>query len=221
MAQVQMQSAIGLAFAATAAWLGATMPSLATPRAAIAVVEVLGPGNPEQVAVRDGTFSTEISIGAAQGASKDQKLTDQAALQQLKLGDELAVAVQSAFKAKGVVAYIAGADPHPWPTSSLQLSIDDTRYERRLEEHKIGPNLLIRYRLYDATSRDRLIGDTYIYDMYAKTLGRSILRPPAEFTFDKPEDLKAHPEVILAALRKGIDMIAEQIVTDIMADIDE
>lgn len=219
MEYVHIQRAIRLILAALAATLGVAQPAVATPRAAIAVVEVMGPPNPETISLRDGTFSTEIAIGAAAGAGSTP--ADPSKLQNLKLGDELGVAVQKAFAAKGVVAYLTGADPHPWPTSSLQISIDDARYERRLEENKIGPNLLVRFRLYDGTTRDRLVGDTYMYDMYAQTIGRTILRPPAEFGFDKPEELQAHPEVILAALRKGIDMIAQQIVADIMADIDE
>ena len=214
-----VKRASGLALAAMAATLGLVTPAVATPRAAIAVVEVMGPPNPETISLRDGTFSTEIAIGAAAGAGSTP--ADPSKLQNLKLGDELGVAIQKAFAAKGVVAYLTGADPHPWPTSSLQISIDDARYERRLEENKIGPNLLVRFRLYDGTTRDRLVGDTYMYDMYAQTIGRTILRPPAEFGFDKSEELQAHPEVILAALRKGIDMIAQQIVADIMADIDE
>ncbi|MDZ4738702.1 MAG: hypothetical protein SGJ03_02225 [Alphaproteobacteria bacterium] len=216
MVYVHIQRAIGLTLAAI---LGVAQPAAATPRAAIAVVEVMGPPNPETISLRDGKFSSEIAIGAAAGAGSTP--ADPSNLQNLKLGDELGVAIQKAFAAKGVVAYLTGADPHPWPTSSLQISIDDARYERRLEESKIGPNLLVRFRLYDGTTRDRLIGDTYMYDMYAKTIGRTILRPPAEFGFDKSEELQAHPEIILAALRKGIDMIAQQIVTDIMADIDE
>ncbi|MEQ1753303.1 MAG: hypothetical protein ABL973_04140 [Micropepsaceae bacterium] len=214
MTTARIQGIVG-AFVVMAAALGAAAPSYATPRAALAVVEVLAPGNPEQVEVRDGTFSTEIAIGGAATTPADQ-----AKLQNLKLGDELAVAVQKALIAKGLSAYVTGTDPHPWPTSSLQLSIDDTRYERRLEG-KIGPNLLIRFRLYDATSRDKLASDTYTYDMYAKTIGRTILRPPEEFGFDKPEDLTAHPEVVLAAMRRGLDMIAAQIATDILADMDE
>lgn len=195
--------------------LGTVMPASATPRAALAVVEVMAPGNPDHVAVRDGSFSTEIAIGGTSTAPADQ-----AKLQNLKLGDELAVAVQKALVAKGLTAYVTGTDPHPWPTSSLQLSIDDTRYERRVEG-KIGPNLLIRFRLYDGTTRDKLASDTYMYDMYAKTIGRNIIRPSDEYGFEKPEDLKAHPEVMLSAMRRGIDLIAAQIVTDIMADVEE
>jgi hypothetical protein len=219
MVYVHIQRAIGLALAAMAAMLTLVTPVVATPRAAIAVVEVMGPPNPETIALRDGKFSSDIAIGAAAGAGSTP--ADPSKLQNLKLGDELGLAVQKAFAAKGVVAYLTGADPHPWPTSALQISIDDARYERRLEESKIGPNLLVRFRLYDGTTRDRLAGDTYMYDMYAQTIGRTILRPPEEFGFDKKEDLQAHPEVMLAALRKGIDMIAQQIVTDILADIDD
>ena len=186
--------------------LGAVASANATPRAALAVVEVMSPGNPEHVDVRDGSFSAEIAIGGTSTTPADQSK-----LQNLKLGDELAVAVQKAFVAKGLTAYVTGTDPHPWPTASLQLSIDDTRYESRVEG-KIGPNLLIRFRLYDGTTRDKLASDTYMYDMYAKTIGRNIIRPPEEFGFEKPEDLQAHPEVMLAAMRKGIDLIATQIV---------
>jgi len=200
------------------------MSAKATPRAAIAVVEVLGAGNPDHVALRDGTFSGEIAIGAAVAtstgnAAADPNLKARAALQTLRLGDELAAAVQKALAAKGVPAYIAGEASHPWPTSSLQLTIDDTRYERR-GEGKIGPNLVVRFRLYDATSRDKLLGNTYIYDLYAKTLGWSVVRPPDEFGLDKPEDLQTKPDVVLAALHKGVDMIAAQIASDILADVE-
>ena len=216
--------ASGLGLAVVLAAQLSPVPALATPRAAVAVVEVLGAGNPDHVALRDGTFSDEIAIGAAvaamsDAATKDPKLDERAQLQKLKLGDELAIAVQKALVAKGMTAYIAGDSSHPWPTSSLQLSIDDTRYERR-GEGKIGPNLVIRFRLYDATSRDKLLGNTYVYDLYAKTIGWSVVRPPEAFGFDKTEDLRAHPDVILSALRKGVDMIAGQIASDIMADVE-
>ena len=200
----------------------------ATPRAAIAVVEVLGVANPDHVALRDGTFSAEISIGdafvpvpaATAKPDTDPKHEDRIRLQKLKLGDELAVAVQKALVAKGLASYITGEANHPWPTSSLQLSIEDTRYERRVDE-KIGPNLFVRFRLYDASSRDRLLSNSYVYDMYSKSLGSSIIRPPAGLGFDRKEELQAHPEVILAAMRKGVDMIAEQIATDILADAED
>lgn len=185
-------------------------PAWATPKAAIAVVEVLSAANPEQLALRDASSSSEIALAKAQGSG----------LETVKLGDELSLAVKDALKAKGIVAYVAGDQNHPWPTSSLQLSIDETRYERRLEG-KIGPNLQVRFRLYDSNSRDRLVGDTYVYDMYAKTIGRSIVRPPAEFGFEKYEELKSHHDIMLAALRKGVDMIADQIATDILADIED
>ena len=202
--------------------LGAAGAASATPRAAIGVIEILAPGNPESISVRDGSFSTDIKLATTPDGSSQAsaKPTDLALLNNLKLGDELAIAMKKALEAKGLVAYIAGTDPHPWPTASLQLSIDDTRYERRLEG-KIGPNLLIRFRLYDATSRDRLNSDAYVYDMYAKTIGRNIVRPPAEFGFDKHEEIEAKPGVILAAMRKGIDMIAQEIVADILEDVEE
>lgn len=218
MKYIHIQRAIGLTLAAMATMLAVAQPAVATPRAAIAVVEVMGPPNPETLSLRDGSFSSEIAIGAA--AVTGSTPADPSKLQNLKLGDELGLAIQKAFAVKSVVAYLTGADPHPSPTSTLQISIDDARYERRLEENKIAPNLLVRFRLYDGTTRDRLIGDTYMYDMYANTIGRTNLRPPAEFAFDKPQDLQAHPEIILAGFRKGIDMIAQQIVTDILADID-
>lgn len=207
------------ALAVLSLWLGSVVPAQATPRAAIEVIEILAPGNPESITVRDGTFSTDIKLGVE--ADNITKPTDQAALNSLKLGDELAAAMQKALEAKGIKAYIAGTDPHPWPTASLQLSIDDARYERRLEENRIGPNLLIRFRLYDASSRDRLSSDSYVYDMYAKTIGRNIVRPPEEFGFEKREELQAKPGVILAAMRKGIDEIAQEIVKDILADVEE
>jgi hypothetical protein len=80
---------------------------------------------------------------------------------------------------------------------------------------------VIRFRLFDATSRDKLLGNTYIYDLYAKTIGWSVVRPPEEFGLDKPDDLQARPDVILSAMRKGIDLIASQIATDILADVEE
>jgi hypothetical protein len=215
----------GFGLAVMALAVALPMPASATPRSAIDVIEVLGAGNPDHVALRDGTFSGEIAIGAAvatatPGATPDPKLAARNELQKLKLGDELAVAVQKALVAKGLKSYVAGELSHPWPTSSLQLTIDDTRYERR-GEGKIGPNLVIRFRLYDATSRDKLLGNTYIYDLYAKTIGWSVVRPPEEFGLDNPEDLQARPDVVLSAMRKGIDLIAAQIATDIMADVEE
>ena len=214
----------GLGLAVMMLTVAQPMPAMATPRSAIDVIEVLGAGNPDHVALRDGTFSGEIAIGASvvpatAGAAADPKLGARNELQGLKLGDELAVAVQKALVAKGVKSYVAGELSHPWPTSSLQLTIDDTRYERR-GEGKIGPNLVVRFRLYDATSRDKLLGNTYVYDLYAKTIGWSVVRPPEQFGLDKPEDLQAHPEVILSAMRKGIDLIAAQIAADILADVE-
>jgi hypothetical protein len=205
--------------------LSSATPAFATPRAAIEVIEVLGAGNPEEVSLRDGTFSGEIPLGAAVATTQASTAADpiQAArneLQKLKLGDELGIAVQKALIAKGLKAYVAGETSHPWPTASLQLSIDDTRYERR-GEGLIGPNLVVRFRLYDATSRDKLVGNTYIYDLYAKTIGWTVLRPAESFGFEKHADIDAHPDVVLKALRNGIDMIAAQIATDILADVEE
>lgn len=106
------------------------------------------------------------------------------------------------------------------PTARVGISIEEAGYERRVWG-KIGPKLTVRARLYEASSGDRLWGDTYVYDRSAQTLGWTMLRPPEEYGFDEPEDVLAHPDVVVAGLRTGVRMIADQIAEDIASDLDD
>ena len=106
------------------------------------------------------------------------------------------------------------------PTARLELIIEKAGYERRVWG-KIGPKLTVRVRVYEAASNDRAFADTYKYDMSAQTIGWTMLRPPEAFGFDEPEEVPAHPEVVVAGLRKGIEMIAERAAEDIVRELED
>jgi hypothetical protein len=213
--------------------IASAAPSRATPRSAVGAIEVTAPPNPTHIPLKVGNLSTAIALGLAVGpgatsgelagsaeaSGKDTSLSARAAERDLRLGDEFALAIEGALKAKGLNAFLAGVAGQS-PTARLTIEIMEAGYERRAWG-KIGPKLTVRARVYDAKSGDRLWGDTYKYDMYAQTLGWTMLRPPEEYGFDEAEDVLAHPDVAIAGLRKGVQMIADEIAKDVVEDLDD
>jgi len=208
------------------------VPGYAIPRSSVTNVEVTAPPNPTHIPLKVGDFASAIALGlvmgpgatagelagSAEATGADPKLTQSASGQNLRIGDELALAMESALKQKGLNAFAVGTGVQP-PTARIVLIIEEAGYERRVWG-KIGPKLTVRVRLLDAASGDRLWGDTYKYDMVAQTIGWTMLRPPEEFGFDEPEDVLAHPDVVVAGLRTGIRMIADRAAEDIVGELD-
>ena len=218
-----------------AAALAVAAPGHAMPRSVMAAIEATAPPNPEHIPLKVGDFGSAIALGlivgpgatagelagSAEASGKDPKLSERLAGQKLLIGDALAQAMVGALKKRGFNAFSKGgaAQPQP-PTARLELIIEEAGYERRVWG-KIGPKLTVRVRVYEAASNDRVFADTYKYDMSAQTIGWTMLRPPEEFGFDEPEEVLAHPEVVVAGLRKGIEMIAERAAEDIVGEMED
>ena len=208
-------------------------PGHAIPRSSVASIEVTAPPNPTHIPLKVGDFASAIALGlvvgpgatagelagSAETSGADPKLSQRLNGEDLRIGDELAQAMETALKQKGLNAFGAGGNAQQ-PTARIVLIIEEAGYERRVWG-KIGPKLTVRVRLLDATSGDRLWGDTYKYDMVAQTIGWTMLRPPAEFGFDEPEDVLAHPDIVVAGLRTGIRMIADRAAEDIAGELDK
>jgi hypothetical protein len=235
MTKSRRNSTIGVFVLFCAAALGGPSPAWATPRSAVTAIEVTAAPNPTHIPLKVGSLSSAIALGltvgpgatagelagSAESAGKDATLTQRVADRELRLGDEFAKAIEEALKKKGLNAFLAGSPvAGQTATARVSVSIEEAGYERRVWG-KIGPKLTVRARLYEASSGDRLWGDTYVYDMYAQTLGWTMVRPPEEYGFDEPEDVLAHPDVVVAGLRTGVHMIADHIAEDIVADLDD
>ena len=215
-------------------WLYASPGALAYPASVLASVDVEAPENPAQIPLRVGNLSSAIAMGLVAGpgatsgvlagsataSGRDTRLSENAASQNLRVADELAAAICDALKRKGFNAQPRSNAAQAQPaTARITFTIEEVAYERRAWG-KIGPKLTVRVRAYESPSDDRIFSDTYKYDMYAQTLGWTMLRPPEQYGFDEADDVLAHPDVAIAGLRTGITMIADRLVDDFLADVD-
>lgn len=208
-------------------------PADAAPRALLNAIEVTAPANPTHLPLKVGNFGSAIALGlfvgpgatagelagSAEASGRATKLTESLAGQNLRVGDELAQAMEAALKQRSFNAFAAGASQQP-PSVRIVFEIEECGYERRVWG-KIGPKLTVRVRVFDITNNDRVFGDTYKYDMYAQTLGWTMLRPPEEYGFEDADSVLAHPDVVAAGIRTGIRMIAERAAEDIVGEFDD
>jgi hypothetical protein len=207
----------------------------AMPRSSLASIHVVAPENPTHIPLRVGSLSSAIALGLTAGpgatagelagsagaSGRDTKLTESVAGKNLRMGDELAKAIADALQRKGFGAAVATSGQQPQsPTARLTASIEEAAYERRAWG-KIGPKLVVQVRVHDVASGDRLFADTYKYDMYAQTIGWTILRPPPEYGFEEAEEVTAHPEIVVAGFRTGFQMIADRVADDIVSELDD
>lgn len=209
------------------------LTSAAAPRTALSVVEVAPPPNPTHIPLRVGNLSSAIALGivvgpgatagelagSAASSGRDPKLSQRMAEQNLRIGDELALAMEASLRRHAFNAFVTGASAQA-PTARVVFEIEEAAYERRVWG-KIGPKLTVRVRVFDTATGDRLFADTYTYDMYAQTIGWTMLRPPPEYGFEEPEEVLAHPEIVAAGFRTGIRMIADRAADDIVDELDD
>lgn len=191
----------------------------------IGTISVDGPKNPDHYGLAIGNVGGAIALGAAVGpgaaagdlagslstSAKANNLTDVLASQHLLLGDEMNAAVRAALTEDGYNVATAGhADSEPPVDAILHITIEESTYERRVWG-KIGPHLIVGARLTNPVSGRLLFSRTYSYDMYAHTVGYTLLRPADEFGFDEPDDVLAHANIAAAGFRAAIPMIAADI----------
>lgn len=204
----------------------------AYPASSLASIQVVAPPNPTHITLKDGDAVTAIAlgvlfgpgatagdlVGSAKESGRDPSLSQKMAEQNLRIGDELAQAMESALKQRGYNASVAAVPQSP--TTRIVFIIEEAGYERRVWG-KVGPKLTVRVRLLDAVSGSNLWRDTYKYDLVAMTIGWTMLRPPEQYGFKEPGDVLAQPGLAVEGLRTGIRMIADRAASDMLEDVDK
>lgn len=196
-------------------------------------IDVIPTENPDKIPLRVGNLGSAILLGLAIGpgaasgelagsaasSGKANTLSERVAPYNLRMADEFAAAMAKALQQHGVDAAVQGSAARA-ATMRLTYSFEEVAYERRARG-KIGPKMVVRIRVRDAASDDRLFGDTYMYDMYAQTIGYTILRPPEEVGFDEADEVLAHPDRVVEGFRIGFKLIAEEAAKDIVEELKE
>lgn len=227
-----MRSHFGTLMFAAVIVLGSNTAHADTPATPIHI-DVMPTANPDQIPLRVGNLGSAILLGLAFGpgatsgelagsanaSGRATTLSERVAPFNLRMGEEFASAMATALQQRGVDAAVQGSAARA-PTMRLTFSFEEIAYERRVWG-KIGPKMVVRIRVRDAASDDRLFGDTYMYDMYAQTIGYTILRPPEEVGFEDSDQVLAHPDRVVEGFRIGFRMIAEEAAKDIVEELQE
>ena len=126
---------LGIAFLAVS-------PGYAIPRSSVTSIEVTAPSNPAHIPLKVGDFASAIALGllvgpgatagelagSAEASGADPKLSQNMSGQNLRIGDELAQAMEVALKQKGLNAFASGGSQPP--TAKIVFIIEEAAYER-------------------------------------------------------------------------------------------
>jgi hypothetical protein len=183
--------------------------------AAIKSIAIEPVQNPVHIGLAAGDFGTALNPGAGAAlvaqSAKDEALTVSLSSQNLHLGDNLTDAVEAAIKRDGFAASLAYTDAVKSADAILSLQIAEVTYERRVWG-AIGPHFVVFATLNERATGKRVFHRIYRYDMHTFSMEPTMgLTPDDKYGFETSQDVLAHPDIVVAAFKAGIAMIAADI----------